>query len=460
MAILGCIQVPHPPLIIPEVGRGGEAQIAATAGAYRAAAAWLAGRKPETVAVISPHSAAYQDYIHISPGAGAAGDFGRFGAGGVRIQAQYDGELAERIALHAREAGFPAGTQGGRDASLDHGTLVPLYFLKEAAGGQLPFRIVRIGLSGLSYADHYRLGILIRDAADALGRKLCVAASGDLSHYLRKDGPYGYRAEGPAYDERLMDIMGRAAFGELLGMPEEGCERAGECGQRSFLIMAGCLDGRAVVAKRLSYQGVTGVGYGVCLFEPGEDDPSRRFLEGRLRRVEEARAGEGPYVRLARQSFEQHVRTGARIARPEGLPDEMTQRRAGVFVSLKKDGRLRGCIGTIQPATACIADEIIENAVSAAARDPRFPPVTAEELPYISCSVDVLDEPEDIASPEELDVKEYGVIVSKGGRRGLLLPNLDGVDSVEEQIAIARRKAGIGADEKVSLKRFRVVRHH
>ncbi len=165
------------------------------------------------------------------------------------------------------------------------------------------------------------------------------------------------------------------------------------------------------------------------------------------------------HVQLAIASYEHHVRTGKALARPGNLPEQLLNRRAGVFVSLHMDGDLRGCIGTIAPTTACIADEIIQNAVSAAKHDPRFAPVRESELPFITCSVDVLEAPEDIDSTALLDVKEYGVIVTRGRRRGLLLPNLEGVESVDEQVAIARRKAGIGPEEPVTLQRFRVVRY-
>jgi AmmeMemoRadiSam system protein A len=137
----------------------------------------------------------------------------------------------------------------------------------------------------------------------------------------------------------------------------------------------------------------------------------------------------------------------------------MTSLRAGTFVSLHKDGRLRGCIGTIQPVRSCVAEEIADNAISAATRDPRFSPVRPEELDSLEISVDVLSEPESISSKSELDVKRYGVIVTSGHRRGLLLPDLDGVDTVDEQLAIAKKKAGIREGEPCSLQRFEVVRH-
>ncbi len=451
--IAGAVMVPHPPLIVPEVGRGGEKQIAETTAAYRQAARFVIGLKPDTVILTTPHSVMYQDYFHISPGTAARGDLGRFGAGQVRMQVAYDQPLARAISLRAAREGFPAGTEGERDAALDHATLVPLYFLREAAGGDIPFQLLRVGLSGLPFATHYRLGQMMAQEAGRLGRRVVFVASGDLSHYLKSDGPYGLRPEGAQYDERLMDIMGRAAFDELLTMDDRLCERAGECGQRSFLIMAGALDGLRVRANALSYESVTGVGYGICTFLPEGEDAGRRFLDAAEDTVSAP-------VRLARQSYEHHVKTGKRMPRPAGLPEWLLTERAGCFVTLHKFGELRGCIGTIAPTQPCLADEIIHNAVSAAAWDPRFPAVRAGELDDIDCSVDVLAAPEDIADESLLDVKEYGIIVTRGGRRGLLLPNLDGVDTVADQVAIARRKAGIGPDEPVSLQRFKVTRYH
>jgi AmmeMemoRadiSam system protein B len=278
MAIIGAAMAPHPPLIVPAVGRGGEAQIAQTTQAYEKTARQIAAWQPETVVIITPHSVMYQDYIHISPGAGARGDFGRFGAPGARYQVAYDQALADEIARLAQDRGLAAGTAGERQPALDHGFLVPLHFLAQAMGSPWPCRFARVGLSGLPFETHYRLGMLIREAAETLSRRVCLVASGDLSHYGRADGPYGFREEGPAYDEKIMDIMGRAAFDELLAMPEDFCEMAGECGQRSFLIMAGAFDGQRVEADILSYQGVTGVGYGLGLFTPVGPDQNRHFL--------------------------------------------------------------------------------------------------------------------------------------------------------------------------------------
>ena len=460
MSVVAAFMVPHPPMIVPDVGRGSEAQVEATRAAYARVAEEIAALRPETIVISSPHATMYADYFHISPGRSAEGSFARFRAPQVRFKEEYDAELAGTIERLAIANGLPAGTKGERDKALDHGTMVPLYFIRQACAG---FKIVRVGLSGLPLEDHYRLGQLIKRAAEETGRRVVYVASGDLSHKLQAYGPYGYAPEGPQYDARVMDVCGRAAFGELFDFDEAFCERAAECGHRSFVIMAGALDGMAVEARALSHEDVTGVGYGICAFFPKHPDDARRFLDIRQRaqeaRLVDERAKCDPWVALAWRSVENWVLNRKVMDVPEGLPEALAQGRAGAFVSIHKQGRLRGCIGTIAPTRNSLAEEIIHNAVSACSRDPRFAPVRADELKWLEINVDVLGAPEDIASEAELDVKRYGVIVSRGSRRGLLLPDLEGVDTVRQQVDIARQKAGIGPTERVELQRFEVVRH-
>ena len=169
---------------------------------------------------------------------------------------------------------------------------------------------------------------------------------------------------------------------------------------------------------------------------------------------------ESAYVKLARETIENYIKQGKIITPPLGLPEEMINQKAGVFVSLKKFGDLRGCIGTFMPTQENIAQEIIKNAISAAVDDPRFSPVNVSELEDLSISVDVLSAPEEVKDISQLDPKKYGVIVSSGYKKGLLLPDLEGVDAVEYQIDIAKRKAGIYPGEKVKLYRFEVKRYY
>ncbi len=460
MSLMAAYMVPHPPMIVPEVGRGGERQIERTRDAYLRVAEEIAQLKPETVIISSPHAVMYADYFHLSPGRHAEGSFARFQAPGVQFEETYDEELVRQIVNEAERAHIPAGTLGEREPELDHGTMVPLYFIRKKYDG---FRLVRLGLSGLPLEEHYRLGQAIRRAVEKTGRRTVFIGSGDLSHKLQTYGPYGFAKEGPEYDRRIMDVCSRAAFGELFDFDEAFCDRAAECGHRSFVILAGTLDGMAVEATALSHEDVTGVGYGICTFHPKSEDANRHFLDKREqaeeKRVAEKRAACDPWVQLAWQTVEAYVTTRRMPDMPQGLPRELTDTRAGAFVSIHAKGRLRGCIGTIAPTRKCLAEEIMHNAVSAAAHDPRFDPIRPDELRWLEISVDVLGEPEDIDSEDALDVRRYGVIVSRDHRRGLLLPDLDGVDTVEQQIAIARKKAGIRAGEKVQLQRFEVIRH-
>ena len=484
MAVIGAVMVPHPPIILPEIGRGEEKKIQETADAYRTAMAFTASLKPETVVIASPHSVMYGDYFHISPGVEAEGDFRRFRARNVYIHADYDYEFVHTLCGLCDRDEFPGGTMGERDPQLDHGAMIPLYFLNQYL--ERPgCRVVRIGLSGLPLADHYRMGLKIREAAERLDRRVVFIASGDLSHKLREDGPYGFDPSGPVYDERIMDVMGRAQFDELLDFDESFCDRAAECGHRSFVMMAGALDGKSLRVSRLSHQGTFGVGYGVCIYQVTGQDEMRHFLhnwsEKRKKKLAQARSREDLYVRLARAGVESAVRSGRRLPDkdiaelirteaadmdmdPAGImaaQRELLYRRAGVFVSIHKNGSLRGCIGTISPTCSSIAREIAQNAVSASTKDPRFSAIRPSELDELEITVDVLGETEKISSPDQLDVKRYGVIVSKGRRRGLLLPNLDGVDTVEEQIGLALQKAGLDTDEEnYELERFEVVRHY
>lgn len=444
--------VPHPPLIVPDIGKGSEKKVQKTIDSYERVAKEIAALSPDTIVISSPHSVMYYDYFHISPGEKTVGDFSMFQAPGVSFSEDYDSELVKEIEKIAGAENFPAGTKAERDPALDHGTMVPLYFIRKVYKGG---KIVRVGLSGLSYEAHYRLGEIIKEAADKLNRKIVFVASGDLSHKLQEYGPYGFVKEGPEYDERIMDVCSRAAFDELFDFDEDFCSRAAECGHRSFVIMAGVLDGILVKATKYSHEDITGVGYGICSFYPmGEKKESDDKTI--MRSMDES----DEYVKLARKTIETFIKENIKICLPNDLPKDMTDKRAGAFVSIHKYGQLRGCIGTILPTTGCVGEEIIQNAISASTSDPRFPAITENELSALEISVDVLGEPEDIPSPDYLDVKKYGVIVTKGFKRGLLLPDLDGVDTVEDQIAIAKRKAGIGYDEDVKLQRFEVIRHH
>ncbi|NLH64118.1 MAG: AmmeMemoRadiSam system protein A [Erysipelotrichaceae bacterium] len=459
--IVRAVMEPHPPVAVKEIGRGEEKKIEKTLASYHEASKFIAACHPDTVIITSPHATMYSDYFMISSGKRAYGDFANYHAPQVSFDIPYDEELTCELNAYLKRINFPGGTEYDRDRMLDQGTMVPLYFLLQ----EMPHvRIVRIGISGLPLTKHYELGMHIAAVAEKLGRRIAWIASGDLAHCEKEDGPYGYHPEGPQYDQRIMKDMGKAEFMNLLAYDPAFLEKAMECGHRSFCILAGALDRTAVTSKVLSHEATLGVGYGFVEYTANGKDDSRNFLdqfrEKEEQKIEAQKKKEDPYVQLARRSLETYIREHHRIHVPEDLPAEMLQQKAGVFVSIHENGELRGCIGTICPTQMNIAAEIIANAISASTRDPRFTPIEEKELPYLHISADVLGEIENISSPKELDVRRYGVICSKGDRRGLLLPNLEGVDTVEEQIRIACHKGDIDPEEEgIQMQRFEVVRH-
>jgi len=469
MSIVGAVVVPHPPLIVPAVGRGDEVAIQNTIDAYTQAIEGLLALKPDVLVVTSPHARAFLDGFHITTDFALRGSMGQFSAPHERMDASCDAQLASEIMRAASDAHIATvGSQFYRD-NMDHGTYVPLYFVREAyhaahpeAEDALPCPIVRIGLSGLAPEVHKQLGQAIAQAADKLDRKVGFIASGDLSHKLLAEGPYGFAPEGPVFDEQIEDIFTSGELERLYEFDEDFCEAAAECGLRSFQIMAGAIDGLGFESKMLSHEGPFGVGYGVAtLFPAGATEETKAAGEtAAVTAGDTTGDGVDPYVALARLSVETFVSTGQPATLPDNLPSELLETQAGAFVSLHEHGQLRGCIGTISATADCVAEEILANGISACSRDPRFDPVTPDELDHLEYSVDVLGEAERILSPDDLDPVRYGAIVTQGWKRGLLLPNLDGVDTVEEQLAIAKQKAGISPlDPNVTLERFEVVRH-
>lgn len=452
--------IPHPPLIIPQVGRGQEKEIQKTVDSIDTISREIADIKPDIIIITSPHCIVYSDYFYISPGKYSEGSFGSFGAPDVKIKTEYDEEFIKSLSDESKQSGIYAGTMGQRDKTLDHATMIPLYFINKYF---TDYKTVRIGISGQSLAEHYKLGKCIKQAAEKSDKNIVLIASGDMSHKLTHDGPYGFAREGVDFDREVNEAIEQADFMRFLTFDEEFLSKAAECGLRSFVIMAGAFDKMKVKSHLLSYEGPFGVGYTVASFSADGKDESRNFYEqytnADLKRREEIRNNEDDYVRLARATLETYINEGKIISTPQNLPSEITANRAGVFVSLKKNKMLRGCIGTIIPTRENIAQEIIQNAISAGVEDPRFEPVRKDELGEIVYSVDVMGEAEKISSKDELDVYKYGVIVTHNGRKGLLLPNLEGVDNVDYQISIALQKAGIKQNEPYELQRFEVVRH-
>lgn len=454
MGILIAGVSPHPPLLIPEVGGRDIAGVRRTQKALETLSAAVAAVQPETVIIITPHGPLHRESPVVLAADNLWGDFSAFGAPEVCLKAENDLELVQALAAAGRRENIDliqlqTGPQQ-KEIPLDHGVTVPLYYLQAAGTG---YRCVALTYALLPYTDLFRFGQALQKAVTAVGRRVAIVASADLSHRLIRGAPAGYDPRGREFDEKVVEHLKNYQVEKLLSMEPALIAAAGECGLRSLSILLGSLAGLPVQPEVLSYEGPFGVGYPVALFRlpPAE-------ATGAGDQKENWAAAGNIYLQIARRSLESRLLGGV-FALPEDLPAALQQPGAA-FVTLKKEGVLRGCIGTIYPVQDTLAAEIAANAISAGLNDPRFSPVTPDELETLSYSVDVLTTPEKVDSLAELDPQRYGVIVRGSGGTGLLLPALEGVATVEEQLAIAIQKAGIQPDDPaVEIFRFQVHRY-
>ena len=322
------------------------------------------------------------------------------------------------------------------------------------------YKLVHITYSMLDDIELYKFGMAIQKTAKNLNKNIVIIASGDLSHKLTEDGPYNYSPQGPKFDRELIENLKDGTVVNIFNMDKCMVEEAGECGLRSLYILLGSMEGNSMSGKLLSYEGPFGVGYGVMKFKKKDEVVSNldKLLKVKEDNFNKKISNSNPYVKLARQSLNYYFKNKRLMIASDDLPKEMLEEKHGVFVSLKKFGQLRGCIGTIFPTTDSVANEIIRNAIQAALADPRFLEVTEGELVDIDISVDVLTDPIK-ATKEELNPKIYGVIVSKGQNRGLLLPDLEGINTVEEQLSIACQKGEIDPNGDYDIEKFEVIRY-
>lgn len=245
MSIQAAYVVPHPPLIIPSVGRGEERGIQKTIDAYKEIARRVVAHRPETIIVSSPHAPLYRDGFHITTDTLLSGSMESFRAPQTKIEVDIDVALTQSIIQEATRSALDIVPSSWRDHEMDHATFIPLYFIAQSykEAGVVPnFRVVRVGLSGLSADVHRQFGHVLSNAVDATKRRCVYIASGDLSHKLKTDGPYGFAPEGPKLDHRLCELFQSGALEDLFELDEDFCDRAAECGVRSFQIMAGVLE--------------------------------------------------------------------------------------------------------------------------------------------------------------------------------------------------------------------------
>ena len=403
----------------------------------------------DTIIVITPHGTLFRDAISLIVEENLNGTFTNFARPDIQMSFSNNIPLLKEIINEANKQDIPVVelTNEKYNVELDWGILVPLYFIAKEKN----YQVIPITYGLLTSEELKIFGQVIRKAVKKSDNNVFILASGDLSHKLKEDGPYGFNKAGPKFDDEVFDIIKKAEFNRFIDFDMKLADEAGECGLRSFQILAGALYGLKIDTEVYSHEEPFGVGYMTAAIKINENlnDDKRKAI-----------------IDIAKFSISKFLENGERLSEEdiESIIDkkifrELKSERAGSFVTLHKGSSLRGCIGTILPVRDNVIQEILNNAISAAFEDPRFPPLSHDEFKDLNFSVDILSKPEKISSLEELDVKKYGVIVSKGFKRGLLLPNLDGVETVEHQVLIALQKAGIRPEEVFSLERFEVVRY-
>ena len=445
--IFGVI-APHPPIMLEQVGGHRTSVTIASTKGMTEAARMLADFDPDTVVIMSPHSPAVSDAFVVETASTLTGSLAQFGAPDVKSSYVGDVDLALQILGRFEEAGLPvldrAAARDLASGTLDHGVLVPMSFLDPDSHWPL----VVLSLSYLPLDVHRTAGVEIAAAARDLGRRIAFVASGDCSHRLTPDAPGGFSPAGKTLDEKIVEAVGDSDLERLIHIDPELIDHGGECGLRSFVTLGGAVGDHAH-ARVLNYEGPWGVGYLTAVVnEPTPDEGVKHGMPG---------MPEHEIVSLARRTIDSYVREG-KLADLNSLDDPDLPPRAGAFVTLHREGQLRGCIGTIAPVHDTLAEEVVRNAIQAATADPRFPRLGQDELADLDIKVDVLHVPEP-CTIDDLDPKAYGVIVTFAGKRGLLLPDLDGVDDSQTQVAIASRKAGIGPGESIAVERFKVDRY-
>ncbi|SFB18348.1 Aromatic ring-opening dioxygenase, LigB subunit [Acetitomaculum ruminis DSM 5522] len=465
MSIISTYVLPHAQALIPEISKDRISKFEATTISYNEIAEKIAAIEPETIIIINSHEAVYGDYFHINNKECASGDFSAYGAGNVKFSFDYDTELVKAIENICLEKDFPAGTEG-EDKPLSHGIMVPLYYLNKYIKNE--YKVVSISISGLGNSIHYKFGQLINDAVEATGRKAIVIASGDFSHRVKKDSPFGYHKNGALYDGLLTTALRKTDFLNLFGFEDDMVLAATECVLMPITIMAGCLDGKNPVPDFKSYEAPFGIGMCVCGFtidDFEENDSTRRFLrilnerilDGVDRKIENA-----PNAIKISMITLQTLLTEDRIIDANELPKEITDPlindHNGVFVSFKINKRARGSMGSFTVTTSNVVTEIITMTVAAASNDLRFKPITLEELDAISVTVDIIEPLESIQFLNQVNHRKHGLYIEKDGVIGLCLPNAQDFKSSKQMLEIALAEAGFKEDDDYKMYRFDTMR--
>jgi len=433
LSVLMC----HAPIVIPEVAGRRASSCVSTTAAMVEAGRTVMSAAPDVLVVLSPHTPRRRDAWGIVDGDTIEGTFARFGVPDVGLALPRATDASERIARVAKGAGLRV--QSLPSSPLDHGALVPLHFVVEA-GWRGPTVVIAFP-ADIEPRECARMGEAIARAAADSGQRWVLLASGDMSHRLLPDAPAGFHPQARAFDDAVQRSVAAGDYAGAVSIDPELRDLAAEDVIDSLEVAAAAIEWNARGHKFLSYEGPFGVGYLVAVLH--RDDETRAVDIG------------SHLCGIARSAIDAHLRGRAFPKVESGTPSR------GVFVTLWGPSsdpsirrELRGCVGHIEPLHHALEQEVAECAVASATRDVRMDPVDRSELSSLAIEVKVLGPLELVATKRELDPHRFGVLVTQGARRGVLLPKVEGVDTVEQQLAIACRKGGIDMRVPFQMHRF------
>ena len=464
--------MPHAPIILPTIGITEADCVSNTYHAMMAAGKEIAEESPDTIIIISPHGPRFSDVIPIHDQEVYKGNLNIFGDFDTRFEYKKDDVfITELLELSSEEQGdfYRFESEDFKrfeiDKTLDHGVLVPLYFVQQFFND---FELVIMSDADFDPISLMKAGALIDYTAANLQKNVVVIASGDLSHTLSDQGPYHYHPASKIVDEAVVKAFQKSQLLALTALEYETVESAEICGLNSLFMLFGVYNNKAYKTRCLSYEGPFGVGYAVgsithvpALKEPNWMHQVIDILEVRAKEQHEK---SHPFCRIAYEIIKQKTQTGISpvvylekntcfigcesiALSPENYKLLMTP-CDGLFVSIKKNGVIRGCIGTVEgdEKEACYK-QLAYYALQAAYKDPRFDPINVEEIQMITLHVELLSKLIPIVHPIDHDVKKYGIYICGKDTSGVLLPNVAGVDNPVDQLRIVLHKAGLSVDE-------------
>lgn len=472
--------LPHAPVFVASVGGEQIRFVEKSIDAYKVVAAEIAEIKPELIIVISPHGPVFTDAIALYDLDDYSGDFNSFGDFNSKYCFEKDEVMLNDIYEESQRL-------GGRfyklkksefkkfqfKPELDHGVLVPLHFIIEKYKS---FELVAMSYGTLSYSELLRNGEIIQSAIERSNKKVVIIASGDMSHALKSEGPYKYHKDGVLFDQAMCENIVNQESYEILRLDNKTISNAAECGLRSLAIMLGSMNHFKIKSELISYEAPFGVGYLFArynILSKSNNDEIKAYETYEKYLFQKQRLNEHELVKIARQTIEYYVKERkipktkyihqSIIINDVSYQGEIVERllngRFGVFVSIKRFGNLRGCIGTILPTQKNGIVEIMNNAISSCSKDYRFDPLEEDELQDIIINVDVLSPLNIVSDRAKLDPKKYGVIVTCKDQMGVLLPDLDGISTIEEQLTVASNKGGFHVDDIEKVESFTVERY-